>query len=133
MYDSYFSPNKSVSCSVITNVSFEVLSQNHGKRLLPSLCLSVCPSACVSARVHGTTRLQLDRFSWRLIFGFFFFENLSRKYKFHLIRVTATLHEDVCTFFIISRSVLLRVRSFWDKICCRGYQNTHIMSFLLDS
>ena len=38
-----------------------------------------------------------------------FFENLTRELKFNecLTRKTGTLHEDQCTFFIISRSVLL--------------------------
>jgi hypothetical protein len=42
-----------------------------------------------------------------------FFENLSRKLRFHLnrTRVNGTLHEDQYTFFIISRSVLLIVKN----------------------
>jgi len=42
-----------------------------------------------------------------------FFENLSRKLNFHYIRtrITPTLPEDVCTFKIISGSVLLRTRN----------------------
>jgi len=38
----------------------------------------------------------------------------------------ATLHEDQYTFWIISRSILLRVINFSDKIC-RGHQNKHFM------
>ena len=43
---------------------FKRFSQNCGKRLLASPCPSVCP--------HGTTtRLQMDAFSWNLIFEYF--------------------------------------------------------------
>jgi len=35
---------------------FQVLSQNFEKRLLASLCLSVC----LSVRPHGTTRFPLE-------------------------------------------------------------------------
>jgi hypothetical protein len=106
-------------------VRFEVRSQNHGKRLLPSLCLSICPPLFLSVDME-----QLDGFSWHLIFEFFFL-NLSRKFKFHkiLINITATVPEDVFTL-LISRSVPLRMKSIGDKICCRGYQNTfYILSF----
>jgi hypothetical protein len=46
-----------------------------------------------------------------------FFQNLSRKFKFHwnLARVTDTLHEDVYTFMIISSQLLLRMRNASDK------------------
>ena len=61
---------------------------------------------------------------WYLIF----FKNLSRKFKFHyyLIRITGTLHEDQYTFMMVSRSVLLRMRSVSDR-SCRGNQNTRFM------
>ena len=36
------------------------------------------------------------------------------------------LHEHLCIFFIISRSVLLRMRNFPEKIC-RENQNTHFV------
>jgi len=57
-----------------------------------------------------------------------FFENMSRKFKFHLYltRITGTLHEDQCTFLIASRSDLLRMRNFSDK-SCRENQNTLFM------
>jgi hypothetical protein len=55
-----------------------------------------------------------------------FFENLSRTFKFHsnLTRVTGTLHEDQNTFFVIPRSLLLRIRNVSDR-SCRENQNTH--------
>jgi len=45
-----------------------------------------------------------------------FIENLSKKLKFYedLTRMTGTVHEDVCQF-IISRSVLLRMRNVSNK------------------
>jgi len=59
---------------------------------------------------------------------FFFFENLSGKFKFQsdLTRIMGTSHEGLCTFMIISRSVLLRMRNVSDK-SCRENQNTHFM------
>jgi hypothetical protein len=77
-------------------------TRNCEKRQLASLCLSVCP--------HGKTRLPLNVFSRNLIF---IFENLSSTFKFHwnLTRITGALREDQCTFLIISRSVLLRMRN----------------------
>ena len=49
------------------------------------------------------------------------FEHLSKicrdKFRFYLTRITGTLHEDQHTFFIISRSVILRMRNVWNKIC----------------
>ena len=47
-----------------------------------------------------------------------FFENLWRKFKFHLnlTRITGTLHKDPYTLKIIPRSFLLRVRNVSDKV-----------------
>jgi len=39
-------------------------------------------SICLSVRPHGTTLFPPDRIKWNLIFEYFF-ENLSRKFKFH--------------------------------------------------
>jgi len=57
-----------------------------------------------------------------------FFENLPGKFKFHYngTRITGTLHEYQYTFFIASRSVLLRMKNVSDKNC-RGNQNTHFI------
>ena len=62
---------------------------------------------CVHA---GKTRVTLE--------CFFFFQNLSRKFKFrqNLTRITGTLREDRYKFLIISRSVLLGMRNVSDKI-----------------
>jgi hypothetical protein len=58
-----------------------------------------------------------------------FFENLSRKFKFHsyLTRITGTLHEDVCVFMIVSRWILLRMRNISEK-SCRENRIIHFMS-----
>jgi len=37
--------------------------------------------------------------------------------------MTGTLHGDVFTYMIMSRRILLRIRSVSDKVCS-GYQNT---------
>ena len=57
-----------------------------------------------------------------------FFENLSRIFKFHknLTGKTFTLHEDHYTFFIISRSFILRMRNI-SYYNCRGNQKLHFM------
>jgi len=43
-----------------------------------------------------------------------------------MTRITGTSYEDQYTFFIISCSVLLRMRNISDK-SCRENQNTHFM------
>jgi hypothetical protein len=47
-----------------------------------------------------------------------FFENISRKFifNFNLTRIVGTLHENHCTIFIISLSVLLKMRNISEKI-----------------
>ena len=91
--------------------------------LLASLFLSICP--------HGTSRLPLDIFMKFSIW--ISFKKLSIKFRFtwNLTRITGTLHEDLCTFMIISHSVLLRMRNVSDKI--RVNQDTPFMfsKFLL--
>ena len=44
-----------------------------------------------------------------------------------MIRITDTLHEDQCTFTIISRSFLPRMRNISDKICGED-QNSYFIS-----
>jgi len=85
-----------------------------------SFIMSVCPSI----RPHGTTRVSLDGFSRNLVF-WLFFDNLSRKFKFHwnLSRIPYILREDQENVFIIHHLVLLRLRNFSDK-SCRENQNT---------
>ena len=51
-----------------------------------------------------------------------------RKFKFDCnpTRITGTVHEEVCTLMIISRSVLVMMRNVADE-SCRQDQNTYIM------
>jgi hypothetical protein len=53
---------------------------------------------------------------------------VSRKSNFHsnMTRIIRTLHEDLCTFMIISRSILLRMRNILEK-SCRDNHNTYFM------
>jgi hypothetical protein len=48
----------------------------------------------------------------------FFSKNFLRKFKFNskLTRITGTLHEELCTFMIISRWILLGMRNASDKV-----------------
>jgi hypothetical protein len=56
-----------------------------------------------------------------------FFENLSRKLKFHKNRTTKkVLYRKTINIFNISRSFLLRMRNVSDK-SCRENQNTHFV------
>jgi hypothetical protein len=82
---------------------------------------------CLSVHPHETTRLPLDGFSWNLIFAYFF-ENLSRKFEFHLnlTRITGTLHRDQYKFLILHRSFLLRIRNVSDKRC-KENQSAHFI------
>ena len=63
-----------------------------------------------------------------------FFENMARKFKFNLnlTGITGTFREDQCTFLIIPRSFLLRMRNVSDK-SCRENQNTRFMFFSLEN
>jgi hypothetical protein len=94
---------------------FLVLSQNCEKRLLASSCLSVLSSAGPSAwNNSGPTARIFLKFDIIV-----FFENLSRKFKFHenRTRITGSLHGDQYTFLIISHSIILRMRNIAGKNC----------------
>ena len=89
--------------------------ENSRKAFIRSVCLSarntLVPSGWIFMKFH----------IW------LFFETLSRNFKIHFnLTKTGTLHEDQCTFFIISRTVFLRMKNVSDNIC-RGNQNTHFM------
>ena len=43
----------------------------------------------------------------------------------NMTRITNTLYEDLCTFMIVSRSVLLEMRNVSDKLCTEN--KTHIL------
>ena len=90
------------------------------KRLLSSSSLSFLPSACNNSAHNG-----------RIFIKFYmciFFENLSRKLKFRydLEKIAGTLHEDVYSFMIKSRSIILQMRGTSDKMCRENY-NMHFI------
>jgi hypothetical protein len=92
-------------------------SQNYEKWQLASSCPSVrARNSAPNGRIFmkfGTT---------------IFFEYLSRKLKFNYnLTITGNSHEDLFTFLIISRSVLLRMRNVSDKHC-RENKNTDFTS-----
>jgi len=82
------------------------------RRMLALFCLSVCPTV----RPHGTTRLAQEGFLLNLLFESF--SKICRQNSSYikvLTRVTGTLHDDQHTF-IVSRSVLLRMRKVSDSV-----------------
>ena len=85
-------------------------------------------SFVMSVRPEETTRLALEGSLLNLVFELFFFENLSRKFKFRQnpTRITDTFIKDVLTFMTISRLILLRTRNILDK-SCRENKDTHFM------
>ena len=87
------------------------------KATLTSFVMSVCPSVCILLSSHWTNVHEI----WYLSI----FRNSVDKIQDSLKsdKNDGTVHEDVCTFSIISRSVLLRRRNESDKIC-RENQNT---------
>ena len=70
---------------------------------------------CPSVRPRGTTRFPLDGVSRKLIFEYFLVKKKICCIQFHfhenLIKISDTLHEYVCTYMIVSRSILLRMRN----------------------
>jgi hypothetical protein len=95
---------------------FKAVSQNYDKLPLPSTYLF--PSTWNNSASPGYIFVKF--YIW------VFFENFSKKLEFHYhrTRIMGTLHEDSCTFMIISRSVLLKMRNVSDKICRKG-NSTH--------
>ena len=79
---------------------------------------------CLRIRLHRTNRLPLEGFSWNLIF-----ENFSKICwdNSSLTRITGTLHEELCAFVSVCRSVRLRLRNSSDKICRKN--QTHTLYF----
>jgi hypothetical protein len=102
--------NKSLRLSN-TAGRFEALSRNCQHKLLVSSCLSVC----LSVRIKHS-QLSLDRVSWNLILGCFSKMTGKLKFRWNPTRITGTLREDVGTFKIVSRWILLRMRYVSDKL-----------------
>jgi hypothetical protein len=85
---------------------FQALSQNLEKRILVSTYMSVRPFDCNNSAATG-------RILIKFCIVYFFWKKLPRNYMFHLnlIRITGTLHEDLCTFMIISDIIFIRIRN----------------------
>ena len=83
--------------------------------------LSVRPSVHLSAWNNSVPTRQIFMKLNISVFS----ENMSRKFKvpLNLTRIMATLHEDQNTFFIISHSVLLRMRNV-SEAKCKVSENT---------
>jgi hypothetical protein len=85
---------------------FYARSQNYEKRLLASLCESVCLSVRMEQVVQNGRFFLLN----------IIFVNLQKsveKIKLHknLRRITGNLHEDPTAFIIISRVILRRIKN----------------------
>jgi hypothetical protein len=102
----------------VSETAFRLVQQNCEKRLFASSCLSVCLSAWNNSATTERTVMKSD--IW------VFFENMSRKFKFHwnLIGKMSPLHEDLFAFMIISRWIPSRMRNVSDK-SCRENPDTH--------
>ena len=75
--------------------------------------MSACPFVSTSAWNHSATT---ERISVTIDISVLF-ENLSRKSKLrqNLARIAGTLREYLCTFVIVSHSVLLRMKNISHK------------------
>jgi hypothetical protein len=100
-------------------INFRCVRQT-AKNTTISFAMSVCPSARNNSPPNWQILMKFDIWA--------FFQNLSRKFEFHynLTTITGTSHEDLYTFMIRSRSVLLRMRNVSDN-SCRENQNTHFV------
>ena len=85
------------------------------------VCLSVCPSVRIE-------QLCSDWVDFHEILHLCIFRKSVEEIQVSLKsdKYNVYLHENLCTFFIISRSALLRLRNVSDKRC-RENQNTHFM------
>jgi hypothetical protein len=102
--------------------TFRRFSQNCEKWLLAS-CLSFRLSAWNNSALTGRIFMKFD--IW------LFFQNLSRKFKFHSYRtrITGTLREDQCTFCIISGWFLLGMKNVSNK----SYRENRITHFMFSN
>jgi hypothetical protein len=93
-------------------------------RLLTPSCLFFCPSVCPE-----TTQLSLAGFWRNLIFEFFFFENLSRTFKFHsnLTRIMGTLQKTFSHLWQHLAEFFLQWEMFQTKVV-EILKTTHSMS-----
>jgi hypothetical protein len=94
---------------------------------LRNAAISFVMSVRPLVRSHRTPDVPLNGFWLNLIF-YLFVKNQSRIFKFywHPTWITGTLQEDVFTFMVIFRWILLTMRGVSIK-SCRENQNTHFM------
>jgi hypothetical protein len=76
-------------------------------------------------RLHGTAQLPLDGFLWN---WYLRFQNLSSS-LIKIWHITGPLHEDPCTFMVISRWILYRMRCFRNKIVGKIKTHIYLISF----
>jgi len=111
------------------NTSFFLGALEKFRKAIICFITSVRPSV----RPRGTTRLYLDGFSWNMTF---IFRKSVDKIQVWLKsnKNNGTSHEDQCTFKVVSRKILLRMRNVSDKSCTES-QNTRftISNFLLEN
>ena len=95
--------------------------------LVMSVRLPVCLPVCLTVRPPAWNKSAPTGPIFTKSDISIFFENLSRKSKLYsnLTRIRCALHEDQCTFLIISRSVI-GMRNVSSKRC-RGKQNTYFV------
>ena len=102
---------------------FSRVSKNCSKLLLLSSYLSLRPSV----RRHGTTWLQLKELSWTWYFSIFRKSAEEIQVSLQSDKSNVYFIRRPINFLIISRSVVVRVKSVSDKFC-RENQNTCFMS-----
>jgi hypothetical protein len=96
---------------------------NCEQRLSASSCLSVRPS--VRTEQLGSHRTNIHEISYSSIFR----ESVEKIQVLLNMTIAGTLHEDLRTFMIISRLILLRMINVSDKNCGEN-QNTQFNGFL---
>jgi hypothetical protein len=85
--------------------------------------ISIVVSVCLSIL---TEQLRSYLTDFRKTWYFSIFRKSEIQVSLQSNNNNGTLHEDLCTFVIISRWILLRMRNVSDK-SCRENQNTHFM------
>jgi hypothetical protein len=82
-------------------------------------CLSVC--LYIHPYVRPSVRMEQLSSHWKDFhkIWYYYFKICRGKFNFHWnpTRVTSTLHEDQCTFTIVSRWIILRMRNVSDEDC----------------
>jgi hypothetical protein len=125
----------SAMISLASNISYEKSTLNTGQRdehrlsCLKANCLFEISGEEVTVLIISAwkTWLPMDEFLWNFIFEDFSKPCSSNfNLNWNLTIITRSLHEDLCTFMIISRWVIFRMRNVSNEIC-RENQNTQFM------